>query len=177
VIHDESLRQAVSYNPYTGKLFWRPRPETDFKRKQDCVNWNKRFAGKEAFAAPTTRGYFCGRFNNFKLYAHRVAFFLLQGRWPVEVDHINGKTWDNRAANLREVVHADNNRNMKIGCSNTSGALGVSYVEDVGRWRARIKIDQETIYLGYFDSFERAVFARKEAERQFGFHPNHGRKE
>jgi hypothetical protein len=170
------LKNALNYHPYSGKLFWRERPETDFKRKQDWVTWNKRFAGKEALASVTSHGYLCGRFADFgKLYAHRVVFFLLHGRWPSEIDHINGDTFDNRAANLREVSHTDNNRNMKKGRNNTSGVVGVEYLDYVGRWRARIKVDQKNIYLGYFDCFDDAVFARKEAEKTFNFHPNHGR--
>jgi hypothetical protein len=42
-------------------------------------------------------------------------------------------------------------------------------------WQARIRVNNRHIYLGVFDSMEEAVRVRKIAEREYGFHPNHGR--
>ena len=40
---------------------------------------------------------------------------------------------------------------------------------------ARIQSDGQDDFLGYFDAFEAAVKARKEAELKYKFHENHGR--
>ena len=108
-------------------------------------------------------------------YAHRLAFVLMTGAWPVgEVDHINGDGLDNRWANLRDVPHADNMRNLRKHTSNTSGHTGVSWHKNSQRWRARITINGKYRTLGYFRSIDEAVAVRKQAEAKYGYHPNHG---
>ena len=42
---------------------------------------------------------------------HRMAWALYYGRWPSQIDHINGDPTDNRLCNLREVSHSENNAN------------------------------------------------------------------
>ena len=53
--------------------------------------------------------------------------------------------------------------------------MGVSWRKSASKWQAQIKIDRRTIHLGYFDYFHIAVATRKRAERDYGFHRNHGR--
>ena len=43
---------------------------------------------------------------------------------------------------------------------------GVYYDKRMGKWFARICINGKQIHLGYFDYFEDAVIARKDAERR-----------
>lgn len=105
--------------------------------------------------------------------AHRVAWLVFHGRWPGALDHIDGDRANNRIANLREVTTTENNRNKKIGRNNTSGVLGV--YKHRNRWRANIKAGGKLLTIGHFASFDEAVAARKAAERQYGFHENHGR--
>lgn len=107
--------------------------------------------------------------------AHRLAWFLKTGKWPeLEIDHINGKDYDNRWANLRDVDHSTNMKNQKLHSRNTSGAAGVYWRKDIGRWQAVITANCKKTHLGYFDSFDDAVAARKAAEVEHDFHPNHG---
>ncbi|MFD2248971.1 hypothetical protein [Pseudochelatococcus lubricantis] len=97
------------------------------------------------------------------------------GADPDEIDHVNGIRSDNRFNNLRNVDHAANTRNVALHSSNTSGVIGVSWAKRECRWRASIKANNRERHIGYFRDFEDAVAARKAAERQFGFHKNHGR--
>lgn len=77
-----------------------------------------------------------------------------------EVDHINLNTLDNRRCNLRYVTHQQNQMNQPLQKNNTSGVSGVSYYPPRGKYRARIKIGQHDIHLGYYKTFKEAVQAR-----------------
>ena len=56
--------------------------------------------------------------------------------------------------------HQQNQMNQPLQKNNTSGVSGVSYYPPRRKFRARIKICQQEIHLGYFDTFEDAVKAR-----------------
>ena len=43
---------------------------------------------------------------------HHIAWALVFGRFPKQIDHINGNKTDNRIENLREVSQSENNQNM-----------------------------------------------------------------
>jgi len=69
----------------------------------------------------------------------------------------------------------ENLRNQSLGASNKSGIIGVYWGEDRGKWRAEISVDKKRIKLGSFATLEEAATARKEAEKLYGFHENHGK--
>lgn len=71
-------------------------------------------------------------------YAHRIAFFMMTGRWPTMIDHINGIKNDNRWCNLREASMSQNKANEGVRSSNTSGWKGVSFEKATGRWESYI---------------------------------------
>lgn len=83
------------------------------------------------------------------------------------VDHINHDPTDNRKCNLRIVNRSQNNTNMRLKSSNTSGVTGVSYDKSRNKWQANIQVDGRGHYLGRYDSFEDAVAARKAAEEKY----------
>ena len=100
---------------------------------------------------------------------------MVYGEWIDEVDHIEGTRNDNRLAKLRDGSNGQNRKNIKLPRNNTSGAIGVSWVKNINKWRAYINFDGKRIGLGCFDDINDAVFARKSAEAEYGYHPNHGR--
>lgn len=107
---------------------------------------------------------------------HRLAWLHMMGEWPIdEIDHIDGDSLNNRWANLRAVSRQDNCRNMPMPKTNTSGAVGVTWRPSKGTWQASITIAGKFMHLGHFSIKEEAVEARKQAEKHYGFHPNHGR--
>ena len=172
----DEISKLLRYEPETGKLFWRPRPVEMFASAKSAKTWNTRFAGKEALRALDANGYrhgqICGRYYR----AHRIAWLLAHGEWPVgQIDHINGDPSDNRLVNLRCVSGSVNMRNAKRHGKNTSGVTGVCWDASRGQWMAQMQVDRKPVRLGRFDHFEEAVAARKAAEVQHGFHLNHGR--
>lgn len=54
-----------------------------------------------------------------------------------------------------------------LNSNNTSGFNGVSFDKTRGKWKAYIKLQYKTIFLGRFDTFEKAVQARSEAEELY----------
>lgn len=112
------------------------------------------------------------------LYAHRIAWYMTYGRIPKggQIDHINGSRADNRIENLREVTNQENHKNRKKPSDNTSGVVGVTWDKGSKKWRADIKVDCKNKYLGMFDDFDEAAKAREAAEKDLGFHHNHGKR-
>jgi hypothetical protein len=174
-IHPAIVQEFLTYAPDTGLLFWRKRKAEFFKEERHAKAWNSRYAGRQAFTT-LVRGYRAGSIANRHVYAHRAAFCVMFGRWPENIDHINGDKTDNRLANLREVTHQLNMRNIPIGSANTSGVIGVAWLKQRNKWLASIGVDGQTVYLGEYKNKDEAIIARAAAEKVLSFHPNHGRK-
>lgn len=172
----EALRELLVYEPETGLLFWRPRGAAWFRDHRRAAAWNARYAGTEALTVRRRGGYLAGYVLRKDCKAHRVAWALSYGAWPIgEIDHINGDAGDNRIANLREVTRIENCRNMSRRRCNSSGVIGVMWSKRQHKWLAKITVNYRVFSLGSYQSFDEAVAVRKRAERQFGFHENHGR--
>jgi hypothetical protein len=67
--------------------------------------------------------------------------------------------------NLRDVPKSVNNQNKAVQHRNTSGVVGVDWNKQKGKWRARLSLKRKIVYLGWFDTFEEAVQARKAGEK------------
>ena len=162
----ETLRNLLSYDPETGKLFWKARGYGRF---------DTRFAGREAFTAVDPRGYISGRVFNKTYTGHRVAWAVHYGAWPSgQIDHINHNRADNRLNNLRDVSIWENRVNATLQKNNKSGVAGVYWYARCGRWQAYIKVRGKRHHLGYFAEKFDAILTRLLAEKKHGFHINHG---
>lgn len=107
---------------------------------------------------------------------HRIAWLIMTGDWPTDqIDHINGNRSDNRWINLRQADNKENSRNQSLRSTNKSGVVGVNWIQKLNKWRAQITVDGKPIHLGVFSEISDAKDARKKAEKNFGFHENHGR--
>jgi hypothetical protein len=170
IIDPDELRQLLAYDGMTGKLFWL---ERNRDRRGDGI-FNAKFAGKEALVCLNAYGYPSGTILGRTYTAHRVVWALVHGEWPaLQIDHINGDRSDNRLCNLRHVSGLENDRNKRMPRRNRSGVIGVSRFRD--KWQARINAGGRIVALGTFASFDDAVAARSAAEKEYGYHPNHGR--
>lgn len=164
ILTQDYLQSILEYNPDTGVFTWRVR------RGRNCP------AGKVA-GRIATGGYRQIGINGRLYLAHRIAWLITHGRWPADqIDHINRVRDDNRLINLREATRTENQRNQSLYKNNTSGLCGVGWYKPTGKWMAHISIDGKLKNLGYFDNLFDAGCARKSAEIEYSFHPNHGSK-
>ena len=83
------------------------------------------------------------------------------------VDHRNGNGLDNRRANLRIALHAENMRNTKLRRTNTSGRKGVSFIKATGHWRARVNLNGECVFYKVFTTKQEAESAYWTAAQRF----------
>lgn len=110
-------------------------------------------------------GYLTGIGNNKKIvYLHRI---IMGCSSDSIIDHINGDKTNNRKINLRVGTKGQNNINKGIKKNNKSGVVGVYWIKKINKWQAKIGVEGKKIHLGYFDNFDDAVQARKEAEDKY----------
>lgn len=83
------------------------------------------------------------------------------------VDHINHDKKDNRKINLRICTQRENTINKKYPKINISGEVGVFFWQERNKWVARIGIMGKTKTIGYFETKEDAIKARKAAEEKY----------
>ena len=76
--------------------------------------------------------------NHTYVFMHRAAWALYYGRWPSEIDHLNGIKTDNRLCNLREVSRSENDQNRvwKWKPNARTGLPGVCYDKSIDDYHA-----------------------------------------
>lgn len=178
MITQQYLKECLYYDSDTGVFTWLSRPLCHFKDARAMKITNTSHDGNRAgtvFTPPNSRAsYISIGINGHPYRAHRLAFLYVYGSLPeAGIDHKNGIGTDNRIENIREASTMENHRNMPIPSDNKSGVMGVGFHKK--RWRAFISVKRRQIHLGNFINFDDAVSARKKAEIDLGFHPNHGR--
>jgi hypothetical protein len=95
--------------------------------------------------------------------AHRLAWFYFFGVWPEsELDHVNRIRDDNRLENLREATPSQNNKNTVL--KNSSGFRGAT--KYFNKWQSQIVVNGKKLYLGLYDTPEKAHAAYCEAAQK-----------
>lgn len=161
---EEFIHRKLSYFPETGLVCWKYGPSSY----------------RENSAAGNLRddGYIDIRVSGTLIRAHRIAWFLAKGYWPIDkIDHINGIRSDNRIENLRECCSKENSENITKKSGNkhksyTSKYLGVSWSKQKRKWVAQIRDGGSSKHLGSFESEEDASSAYlAEKSRIHSFNP------
>ena len=165
----EYLKECFDYNSETGVLTWRVRPFDHFSKGSTAKMWNSKNSGE--VAGSLNQGYFKVSLDGIKYQVHRLCYYLGSGCEPHNIDHVNGYTRDNRLSNLMDVVHKDNMRNVAKRKDNKTGCVGLGRHKLTGRWYAELGNTQLGTYTDKID----AIYARYWAERDAGYHENHGR--
>jgi uncharacterized radical SAM superfamily Fe-S cluster-containing enzyme len=94
-----------------------------------------------------------------------LARYLLEAKPRDIVDHISTCTFDNRRKNLRLVTTSQNNSNTnkRFGCSVEYKGVRRIPSSRVRQYQASIKINDNFVYLGCFDTAEEAAYIYNEA--------------
>lgn len=152
----EFIKTLYDYDPKTGKI----------------ITKTSRGGKKAGIIAGSKRGNIS--INNRLYRTCHIAWLLYYKRWPKgAINFINHNQRDLRITNLRLMEKMDN-KNKPMKKATASGFRGVSRKRN--KWRAYITVDNKQIYLGTFDNKQDAIKARKDAEKRYGFHPNHGKR-
>lgn len=149
------LLEVLDYNPLTGIFTWK-------------INTGKKqLAGKQA-GTIDPKGYVAISIDGEKFRGHRLAWFYVYGVWPTKIiDHENGKHADNRVKNLRDIAQKGNTENRhKVRSDNKLQIQGVRFREDIGKYKARIRVNGVEEHIGYFDTPEQAREAYLIKKRQ-----------
>lgn len=141
-MNKELLHEMFNYDSDTGN-FIHKKTVKGGKRKGDIAG------------SPHNCGYLQITINGNKYLLHRLIFMYFYGRWPNQIDHINGRRSDNRIENIRECDFSKNHGNKRLNRNNTSGYKGVFYIKSSGRWMTYVAHK----YIGTFKTKEEAAQA------------------
>lgn len=146
------VRALVDYDPMTGVF------------RQKISSHKGRWPAGRVLGHLDACGYRIITLKGIHFRASRIAFVIMMGRWPEEIDHIDG-TRSDVWSNLRECTHAENSKNQKRRSTNKTGRTGVSQTPNGKRWFAEICSDYRRKRVGTFDTFEEACAARAAYEK------------
>ena len=148
----ELARTLFDYETDTGLLRWKICP-------------NRKHKAGDIAGTKTKLGYVRVMYRQQSYMAHSLAWAIVHGEWPIELDHRDRARGNNRLDNLRLVSDRRlNSYNRGLQTSNTSGFKGVSYARKKRKWWARINVDGKRRSLGLFDTPEQAAEIYRAAE-------------
>lgn len=137
------VRSILDYDPETGIFRWKRRHDIK-QRSQNATPPGSIASSRQIMI------------NGRQYRSSRLAWLVMTGEWPDEVDHRDLDESNNRFVNLRAATHGEAMRNRGIYATNTSGYKGASLNRKTGRWRGYIYINKKQIWLGTFDTPEAA---------------------
>ena len=164
-IAHERLLELLDYDPETGHLKWK----TGTHSKRIKKGTRAGFKRKSGYRGITLLG---------KSYLeHHVIWFHQTGEWPKEIDHNNHIKDDNSWANLNEVTHEMNSRNMKQLKNTVTGVQGIQYNRESDTYVAHITVKGRKVFQKTYAAkdVELAIQERQAKLIELGFNPNHGK--
>jgi len=162
IISQKELKRILHYCPETGVFTW-------------IAQVGNRIKIGDAAGNLSVYGYMEIQIHNVRYTLHRLAFLYMTGEFPeLQVDHINQIRDDNRWGNLRDVSFQENKKNCTMYSNNSSGTTGVYWDKRRKKWYATIANSKTNKFLGYFEAKQSAINARSEANKEYGYHVNHG---
>lgn len=169
------LNEKLSYNPETGFLTWKTRPDTSKPNKIFNSLYANKFAGFLKTSNKSKTAYLGLKIEGKSYSAHRAIFAMMAGYMPEEVDHIDHDGLNNKWSNLRASNSQDNSKNLPMQKSNKSGYVGVNWHKSAKKWQARANDKNgKRIDLGRYDNIEEAIAIRQKYEKEFGYYNHRG---
>lgn len=149
------LIEMFVYEPDTGILKWR-------------IAIAHRCRVGERAGAPTINGRWGVQIFGHKYNVSQIAWKIMTGEDAEDfVDHRNGDHSDDRWDNLRKATPSQNQFNRKTQTNNTSGMTGVGKDFRGNGWDAYITVNKKRVYVARHVSYEEAVTARINAEKEY----------
>lgn len=151
----ESIHKLLNYDPETGLLRWKYRPE------QRTGSFNQIYANKIVDTS------------SFHLQIYKRNYAISRICWlhyygepvPDLIDHIDCNVKNNRPNNWRAATRSQNNANQKIRKDNTTGIKGIS-INKSGNYLARVQ-HQGIEYTKTFRNIETAIQWRQATYEHF----------
>ena len=154
----QRVRELLNYDPDSGI----------FTGKVDVGRWGRIKAGTPT-GSPDATGHLRIQVDGTLYYAHRLAWLVVTGEWPVgDIDHIDGAPANNRFANLRDVPHQTNTENRRRAARNKRSGMPIGVFIDRrdGAIRADITVNGKARSLGRFNDAQQAHEAYLKAKRE-----------
>lgn len=170
----EYLKEALRYDPDTGKFYWRSdRPRHHFNSDRGWNISNSAYGDKEAGQCRYKDGrptYVIIRIGDHRYYAHRLVWMIHYGvdAGQLQIDHINRDPSDNRIDNLRLATNQENSFNSPARTYKENDAPRgiIKYLD--GRFEATLKFNDKMFHLGVYSSAKEAQNARREKAEELG---------
>lgn len=156
----EWLHKVIHYEPATGEFWW-----------LEAIG--QRIHVGDSIGYYDADGYLKVQIRGEKYFLGRLAFFYMTGRWPIEIDHINGTRDDDRWCNLREATRSENvaNSDREVGAA---GLRGVKWDVRASVWRARVAFRGIRKYVGAYatkeEAYEAYLLAVASTHGEFALH-------
>lgn len=171
----EYFSSFLQYDPITGHFTWKARPPINRSNNMFNALYAGLRAGSVHSAKRSKTTYVSIKVEGKTYKAHRIAFFIMTGRAPDQVDHIDQDGMNNAWANLRASDSKDNCKNLPMQSSNTSGHTGVNWHKSAKKWQARaVDNNGVRVDLGRYSDINQAIRVRIEHEKKFGYFHHRG---
>lgn len=159
----EYLHSIFRYNENTGKLTWK-------KRVANCVR-----IGQEVGFRSGSKGRLQVTIKGQYYYVSRIIWKMMTGSVPndKQIDHDDRDVHNHKWENLFLKSQSENMKNQSIPKNNSSGIVGVGFHKQSGLWFGKISNNKKR-ETKYFKTMNEAINWRKEKEKLYGFHKNHG---
>jgi hypothetical protein len=108
--------------------------------------------------------------------ASRLAFPAMGEPLPVQVDHLDRDSLNNRWNNLAPSTNAENHKNRSMNRNNTSGITGVYWNKPAGKWLAQVMLCGKRKNLGLFNDINEAAAVVATFYAANGYTARHGKK-